>query len=136
VAVGECHHPRDRFTVDSAQHGNIGLGVDQSGDGSADEAFGAGVISGVDNNDVSFTIERDTGYTPQAGDILLADYPAVGNPEEAGDCEVELPVNGAQTETVTVTIEYRFQGVLGGGRIGASEPARHRLVVVQLVVST
>lgn len=98
-------YPRDRFTVDSAQHENIGLGVDQSGDGSADEEFGAGVISGVNNNDFSFSIELDTGYTLQAGDTLLVDYPAVGNPEEAGDYEVELSVNEARTETVTVTIE-------------------------------
>lgn len=97
-------YPRDRFAVESAQHENIGLGVDTSGDGNADEEFGAGAISGANNNEFSFTIELDTGYTLQEGDTVIVDYPAVQNPEEAGDYEVELSVNEAQTETVTLTI--------------------------------
>jgi hypothetical protein len=97
-------YPRDRFTVESAQHENIGLDIDTSGDGNADEEFGAGAISGANNNEFSFTIELDTGYTLQEGDTVIVDYPAVGNPEEAGDYEVELSINEAQTETVTLTI--------------------------------
>jgi hypothetical protein len=98
-------YPRDQFAVQSAQHEDIGLGVDTSGDGTADEEFDAGVISGVNNNEYSFTIELDTGYTLAAGDTVLVDYPAVENPTDPGDYDVELSVNGVQTATATITIE-------------------------------
>lgn len=97
-------YPRDRFTVQSAQHEDIFLGVDTSGDGTADEEFGPDAISGVNNNDFSFTIEVDSGYTLTDGDTVLVDYPAVDNPDEAGEYEVELTINEVQTGTVTVTI--------------------------------
>lgn len=97
-------YPRDRFTVQSAQHEDIFLGVDTSGDGTADEEFGSDAISGVNNNDFSFTIEVDSGYTLSDGDTLLVDYPAIDNPNEAGEYEVELTINEVQTGTVTVTI--------------------------------
>jgi len=97
-------YPRDRFTVQSAQHEDIFLGVDTSGDGTADEEFGTEAISGVNNNDFSFTIEVDSGYTLTDGDTVLVDYPAVDNPAEPGEYEVELTINEVQTGTVTVTI--------------------------------
>lgn len=97
-------YPRDRFTVQSAQHEEIFLGVDTSGDGTADEEFGPDAISGVNNNDFSFTIELDTGYTLTEGDTVLVDYPAVDNPSDPGEYEVELTINDVQTGTVTVTI--------------------------------
>lgn len=97
-------YPRDRFTVQSAQHEEIFLGVDTSGDGTADEEFGPDAISGVNNNDFSFTIEVDSGYTLTNGDTVLVDYPAVDNPDEASEYEVELTINEVQTGTVTVTI--------------------------------
>lgn len=97
-------YPRDRFTVQSAQHEDIFLGVDTSGDGNADEEFDASAISGVNNNDFSFTIELDSGYTLTEGDTVLVEYPAVDNPDEAGEYEVELTINEVQTATVTVRI--------------------------------
>jgi len=98
-------YPRDRFVVQSAQHEEVGLGVDRSGDGNADEEFGADAISGVNNNEFSFTIELDTGYTLEQGDTVLVEYPAVDNPSEPGEYEVELSVNEIQTATATITVE-------------------------------
>lgn len=98
-------YPRDRFTVQSAQHEDIGLEIDTSGDGTADEAFDAGAISGVNNNEYSFTIELDTGYTLVEGNTVLVEYPAVENPTDPGDYEVEVSINEVQTATATVTIE-------------------------------
>lgn len=97
-------YPRDRFAVQSAQHEDIFLGVDTSGDGTANEEFGSETISGVNNNAFSFTIEVDSGYTLENGDTVQVDYPAVDNPAEAGEYEVELTINEVQTGTVTVTI--------------------------------
>ncbi|MCQ4334253.1 hypothetical protein KM295_12340 [Natronomonas sp. F2-12] len=98
-------YPRDRFVVQSAQHEAIGLGVDSSGDGNADEEFEASAISGVNNNNFSFSIELDTGYTLMQGDTVLVEYPAVDNPSEPGEYEVEMAVNEVRTETATITIE-------------------------------
>lgn len=98
-------YPRDRFTVQSAQHEEIGVGVDTSGDGTTDQEFDASVISGVNNNDFSFTIELDIGYTFMEGDTVLVEYPAIDNPSEPGDYEVELSVNEVQTATATITVE-------------------------------
>ncbi len=98
-------YPRGRFTVESAQHEDIALGVDTSGDGTADEEFDASDISGVNNNDYSFTIELDTGYTLVEGDTILVEYPAVENPSEPGDYEVEVSISEVQTATATITIE-------------------------------
>lgn len=98
-------YPRDQFTVQSAQHENIGLGVDTTGDGTADEEFGAEAISGANNNDFSFTIEVDTGYTLADGDTILVEYPAVDNPSDPGEYDVEMSVNETQTATATITIE-------------------------------
>lgn len=98
-------YPRDQFTVQSAQHEEIGLGVDVSGDGNADEEFGADTISGVNNTDFSFTIELDTGYTLMEGDTVLVEYPAVDNPTDPGEYEVEVSVNEVQTAAATVSIE-------------------------------
>jgi hypothetical protein len=98
-------YPRDQFTVQSAQHEDITLGVDTSGDGTADEAFDASAISGVNTNDFSFTIELDTGYTFAGGDTVLFEYPAVETPSEPGEYDVEVSVNEVQTATATTTIE-------------------------------
>jgi len=98
-------YPRDRFTVQSARHEEIGLGVDVSGDGNADEEFGASAISGVNNNDFSFTIELDTGYTLTDGDTVFVEYPAVDNPSEPGEYDVEVSVNEIQTATASIIIE-------------------------------
>lgn len=97
-------YPRDQFTVRSAQHEDITFGVDTSGNGSVDREFDAGDISGVNNNEFSFTIELDTGYTLAEGDTVRVEYPAVDNPSEPGDYEVETSVNEVQTATTTVTI--------------------------------
>ena len=97
-------YPRDQFRVQSAQHEDIGLGANTSGDGNADREFDAGVISGVNNNDFSFTVEVDTDYTLAEGDTVVVEYPAVDNPSEPGDYEVETSVNEVQTATTTVTI--------------------------------
>lgn len=97
-------YPRDQFTVQSAQHEKIGLGIDTSGNGTIDQEFDASVISGVNNNDFSFTIELDTGYTLAADDTVIVEYPAVDNPSEPGEYEVETSVNEGQTTTTTIMI--------------------------------
>lgn len=98
-------YPRDQFVVQSAQHDAIGLEVEASSNGNADEEFDASAISGVNNNDFSFTIELDTGYMLMEGDTLLVEYPAIDNPSEPGEYEVEMTVNDVQTATATITIE-------------------------------
>ena len=98
-------YPRDQFVVQPAQHEAIGLGVETSGNGNADEEFDASAISGVNNNDFSFTIELDTDYMLMEGDTLLVEYPAIDNPSEPGEYEVEMTVNDVQTATATITIE-------------------------------
>ncbi|WP_245852995.1 hypothetical protein [Natrinema ejinorense] len=40
-------YPRENFTVDSAQHGEIVLGVDTNGDGSVDRTLNETHVSGV-----------------------------------------------------------------------------------------
>ncbi len=97
-------YPREHFTVQSAQHEEIFLGVDTTGDGTADEEFGADAISGVNNNDFSFTVEVDSDYTFAENDAVMLEYPAVDNPDESGEYEVELTVNETQIGTATVTI--------------------------------
>jgi|GEM_PF-1606582 len=97
-------YPRENFTVDSAQHDEIVLGVDTNGDGAVDREFNETHVSGVNNNDYSATIELDTAYTLEAGDVIVAAYPSVDNPAEPGEYTVEVTLNEAQTATGTVTI--------------------------------
>jgi len=98
-------YPRDRFTVDSAQHSEIILGVDTDDDGEIDREFNETHISGVNNNEFSFDITLDTGYTLQEGDVIVLGYPAVSNPSEPGEYDVEIRVNGEPAATGTITIE-------------------------------
>jgi len=98
-------YPRDRFAVDSAQHGDIVLGIDSDGDGEIDREFNETHVSGVNNNEYSFDISLETGYTLEAGDTIVLGYPAVSNPEEPGEYDIEIRVNGQSTATATVTIE-------------------------------
>ncbi|PGF16539.1 hypothetical protein CP556_10690 [Natrinema sp. CBA1119] len=97
-------YPRENFTVDSAQHGDILLGADTTGDGTADRTFNETHVSGVNNNDYSFTVELDTEYTLEAGDVIVAEYPAVDNPAEPGEYAVEVTLNEDQTANGTVAI--------------------------------
>ncbi|WP_299332167.1 hypothetical protein [Haloplanus sp.] len=46
----------------------------------------------------------DTGYTLQQGDVIVLGYPAVDNPSEPGEYEVDLRVNGQEITTTAVTI--------------------------------
>jgi len=98
-------YPRDRFAVDSASHDAITVGVDSSGDGSLDEEFESGAISGVNNNDYSFTITLDTSYELGSGDMVMLDYPAIDNPSEPGEYDITMSLNDGPERTVTVQIE-------------------------------
>jgi hypothetical protein len=104
TAIGATY-PRENFTVDAAQHDQIEIGVDTDGDGETEEGFNETHISGVNNNAYSFDITLDTGYTLQEGDTVIVSYPAVDNPSEPGDYEVEIRLNDEQTATDTVSIE-------------------------------
>lgn len=104
TAVGATY-PRENFTVDAAQHEQIELGVDTDGDGELEEEFNETHISGVNNNEYSFDIALETGYTLQEGDTVVVSYPAVDNPSEPGDYEVEIRLNDEQNATDTVEIE-------------------------------
>jgi hypothetical protein len=97
--------PRDNFTVGSAQHGAVTIGVDTDGDGDLDRTFDETHISGVNNNEYSFDVTLDTGYTLEEGDAVVVRYPATDNPSESGEYEIEVRLNDQQTETVTMTIE-------------------------------
>ena len=96
-------YPREAFTVDSAAHEEIVLGVDT--DGEIGRRFDETHVSGVNNNAYSFDVTLDTGYTLQEGDVIILGYPAVDNPSDPGEYEVDLRVNGQETTTATVTIE-------------------------------
>lgn len=98
-------YPRGSFTVRPAQHEKIEIGVDVTLDGTPDQEFEASDISGVNNNDYSFTIELDTDYTLQRGDAVVVDYPAIDNPDEPGEYEVELSVNEQQSTMATLSIK-------------------------------
>ncbi|WP_353634581.1 hypothetical protein ABSL23_02175 [Halobacterium sp. NMX12-1] len=98
-------YPRENFTVESAQHENVSLGVDTDGDGELDEQFNETHISGVNNNAYSFTVELDTGYTLASGDVVVVEYPAVNNPAEPGNYTVSVTLNDEQTTNATVTVE-------------------------------
>lgn len=98
-------YPRDEFTVHSVQHEDVTLGVDTDGDGELEREFTETHVSGVNTNEYSFTLELDTDYTLQDGDVVVVEYPAVDNPDEAGDYTVEVRLNEAQTANSTLTVE-------------------------------
>lgn len=98
-------YPRDRFTVDAAKHDEIVLGVDTDGDGQLDRRFNETHISGVNNNAYSFDVTLDTGYALQEGDVVVVGYPAVDNPSEPGEYQIEVRLNDGQSSTGTVAIE-------------------------------
>ncbi|WP_324662581.1 hypothetical protein [Haloarcula sediminis] len=97
-------YPRDQFVVESASHDAISLGVDAGDTGTLDEEFDAGAISGVNNNEYSFTVTLDTGYELSADDVVVLDYPAVTNPDDPGEYEVTVGLNDTTETTVTVQI--------------------------------
>ncbi|MFC6727733.1 hypothetical protein ACFQDG_03665 [Natronoarchaeum mannanilyticum] len=99
-----AEYPRDSFTVDSVQHRDVGLGVDTNNDSEVDRELNETHISGVNNNDYSFTVELDSGYTLEDGDVIVVEYPGITNPSEAGEYTVAVTINDAQTENATVTI--------------------------------
>jgi len=97
-------YPRENFTVDSAQHDELELGVDTDSDGEVERELDETHISGVNNNDYSFTVELDTDYTLESDDELHVTYPRVSNPSEAGNYTVAVTVNDAETTNATVAI--------------------------------
>jgi len=98
-------YPRENFTVESAQHGNVSLGVDTDDDGEVDERYNESHVSGVNNNAYSFTVELDTGYELSTGDVVVVEYPAVDNPAEPGNYTVTATLNDEQTTNGTVVVE-------------------------------
>lgn len=104
TAIGATY-PREDFTVDTAQHEDIVLGVDTDGDGQIDREFNESHISGVNNNEYSFDVTLDTDYALEEGDVVMVQYPAINNPAESGNYEVEIRLNDGQTSTGTITIE-------------------------------
>lgn len=98
-------YPRGNFTVESAQHGNVSLGVDTDDDGDLETTFNETHVSGVNTNDYSFNLELDTDYELETGDEVVVEYPAVDNPEESGNYTVEVTLNEDQTTNGTVVVE-------------------------------
>lgn len=98
-------YPRDHFTVHSAQHEQIRIGVDTDGDGETERSFNETHVSGVNNNAYSFDITLDTGYTLESGDVVMVEYPGVDNPAEPGQYTVEIRLNDEQTTQAVVSIE-------------------------------
>lgn len=97
-------YPRENFTVSSAQHDELDLGVDTDDDSEVERELNETHVSGVNNNAYSFTVELDTDYTLESGDELHVTYPNVDNPDEAGNYTVAVTVNDASTTNVTVRI--------------------------------
>ncbi|GAB3417481.1 hypothetical protein GCM10027435_16370 [Haloparvum alkalitolerans] len=104
TSVGATY-PRDRFNVDEAAHDAILIGVDTDGDGDLDRGFNETHVSGVNTNEFSYDVTLDTDYTLKEGDTVVLGYPAVDNPEEAGEYAVEVHVNDEQRANGTVVIE-------------------------------
>ena len=104
TAIGATY-PRDAFRVDSAGHENVTLGVDMDGDDEMEQTFDESHVSGVNNNDFSFAVTLDIGYTLQTGDVVMVTYSAVDNPDEPGEYTVAVRLNGQQTTNTTVSIE-------------------------------
>lgn len=103
-AIGATY-PRENFTVDSAQHDELLIGIDTDGDGTINRGFEEGAVSGVNNNAYSFDVTMDTDYTLQSGDVVLIEYPDVDNPEEPGEYTVETRLNDQRMADATVQIE-------------------------------
>ncbi len=97
-------YPREAFDVDAAGHEEIRIAVDTDDDGEAEERFDESHVSGVNTNEYSYTVTLDTGYTLDAGDTVLLEYPAVDNPDEPGNYTVELTLNEEHVENGTVTV--------------------------------
>jgi len=97
-------YPRDQFAVDSASHEAVVVGVDSNGDGALNEQYEADAISGINNNEYSFTVTLDTSYELAEGDVVVLDYPAISNPSEPGEYEVTVALNDGPESTVTVEI--------------------------------
>jgi hypothetical protein len=97
-------YPREHFTVSAAQHDELELGVDTDDDGEVDRELNETHVSGVNNNDYSFTVELDTDYALESGDELHVTYPNVENPDEAGNYTAAVTVNDAATTNATVGI--------------------------------
>lgn len=104
TAIGGSY-PRGSFALDSAQHEAVFLGVDTDGDGTVDREFDETHVSGVNNNEFSFTVSLDTDYTLESGDVVVVRYPAVDNPSDPGEYDVEVRLNDQQTATGTVSVD-------------------------------
>lgn len=98
-------YPRDEFTVQSTQHENVSLGVDPDGDDGETTWFNESHVSGVNTNAYSFTIELDTDYTLESGDVVVVEYPAIDNPAEPGNYTAEATLNEEQTTNSTISVE-------------------------------
>ncbi|WP_132058091.1 hypothetical protein [Halorussus amylolyticus] len=96
---------REEFTVDGAKHGAVALGVDTDGDGEVEQEFNETHVSGVNNNEYSFTVGLDTGYMLEDGDAVVVAYPAVDNPAESGEYDVSVTLNDDQTANGTLAVE-------------------------------
>jgi hypothetical protein len=103
-AIGATY-PRENFTVDTAQHDEVLIGIDTDDDEEIDRGFEEEVISGVNNNAYSFDVTMDTNYTLQTGDTVLIEYPDVDNPDEPGEYTVETRLNDQRMADAGVLIE-------------------------------
>ncbi|MGQ4554589.1 hypothetical protein [Halobellus sp. GM3] len=98
-------YPPDRFFVDGASHDSIPVGVDRDGDGELEEEFGSDAISGANNNDYSFAVTMETDVEPAAEDVVGLEYPAVENPGNPGEYDVEVSLNDERETSVAVAVE-------------------------------
>lgn len=101
-------YPKDEVDHSTSQHEEIvTIGVDTDDDGDLEETFDEDDVSGVGLNDDDSRLEItfDTAYTLSTDDRVQVRYEGAENPDNAGEYDVSVELNGVQTEDGTLVIE-------------------------------
>ncbi|MFB6221531.1 MAG: hypothetical protein ABEH90_08840 [Halolamina sp.] len=84
----------------------IRFGVDRDADGDIDDsAMGGSMTVSASNNGNALTIQNTSGPTNlEEGDVIIAEYKDVQNPDSKGVYDVQLELNGADTAQTSYQI--------------------------------
>lgn len=100
-------YPKSAVDLETQSHDEIlTLGVDTDADGTIERTFDSSDVSGVNTNDDDsvLTVTLDTGYTLSDGDRVKIRYGGADNPDAAGEYDVSVTINGAQSESGTLRV--------------------------------